>query len=365
MDAKRRGRPVIHQRLPLHKSPPITEFSFQNMQNRPPVAPARQGSDRLSRSSKSSGSSSQQSGSKLSSRHSSSTDSSSGSATNSNGRALLQDRISSLLSHDLALPLFHALHGRDPGKQVYLGRESRSIPDTSGDRILEEAIRAWALLPQTLKREPTLARHVSELIQGSLSEQLHIQSDHEVEVNQLCNSQQKAHRRRRIDILLSSKESPSTPLALIEIGHNKMEWWKKLDQAGKNLDMMNDDTDSMDQMQEFQDAMLCAVLTVEGDGDTQGFQSQFAVFLCWPKTVKSRRYCRMALLWHARTFDLMLASKDFGRFLRVVSSFAAWRKAGPNADYKYLSSNVCRVGNTVSGLPKCGLTLWHLFSSRC
>jgi hypothetical protein len=40
-------------------------------------------------------------------------------------------------------------------------------------------------------------------------------------------------------------------------------------------------------------------------------------------------------------------------------------KGRPNADYKYLSSNVCRVGNTVSGLPKCGLTLWHLFSSRC
>ena len=346
MDAKRRGRPVIHQRLPLHKSPPITEFSFQNMQNRPPVAPARQGSDRLSRSSKSSGSSSQQSGSKLSSRHSSSTDSSSGSATNSNGRALLQDRISSLLSHDLALPLFHALHGRDPGKQVYLGRESRSIPDTSGDRILEEAIRAWALLPQTLKREPTLARSVSELIQG-LSKQLHIQSDNEVEVDQLRNSPQEAHQRRLIDILLSSNECPSTPLALIEIGHNNMEWWKKLYQAGKNLDMMNDD-DSMDQKLKFQNSMLCAVLTVEGEGDTQGFQSQFGVFLCWPKTVKSRRYGRMALLWHARTFDLMSASKDFGRFLRVVSSFAAWLKAGAHADYKYLNSDVCRVRNTVS-----------------
>ena len=95
--------------------------------------------------------------------------------------------------------------------------------------------------------------------------------------------------------------------------------------------------------------MLCAILTLEGEDNTQELVSQFGVFLCWPNSGK--RF-RIALLWNARNFDLLAASKDFGCFLRVVSSFAVWLKTDSKVDYEYLSSNVCRVGNTVSWLPR-------------
>ena len=124
----------------------------------------------------------------------------------------------------------------------------------------------------------------------------------------------------------------------------------KLDQAGNYLDIMKDD--GMKKELKFQQAMLFAILTLEGEEDTPDskFQSQFGVFLCWPN---SRGRFRMTLLWSARTFDLMTASKDFGRFLRVVASFAVWRNAADaNDHYHYLSSNVCRVDDTVSWFPR-------------
>ena len=58
---------------------------------------------------------------------------------------------------------------------------------------------------------------------------------------------QTVSRRGWINILLSSKESLSTPLALVEIGCKNKDWWKKLDQARKCLDIM--DCDRMDEKQ--------------------------------------------------------------------------------------------------------------------
>ena len=292
-------------------------------------------------------------GSKSSSCNSSS-DTSSGSSTNVNGHALLNSRLRSLLSHDLALPLFHALHGSDPGRESYFARESRSIPDDCGDSIFEKATTEW--VSQTQRTEPQLTHSINKLI-NDVSEQTLIHSENEVEGNALCTSQQDAHLCRWIDILLSSSndKSPSTPLALIQVGRKNEKWWKKLDRAGKYLDIMNDN--SVGEKMKFQNAMICAILTFEGEDNTQEFQSQFGIFLCWPNTGK--RF-RMALLWNARADDLSVVSKDFGRFLRVVSSFAVWLAHGPQVDYEYLSCNVCRVGNMVRWLRSCCTPLWGL-----
>ena len=344
------------------------------MQKRPPVAPAPPGSDRLSRSSKSSGSA-QHSGSSKSSRRNS-TDSPSGSASIPNGKLSLDIRLRSLLSHELGLPLFHALHGRDPWEQKYLTRESRSIPHACGDGILEQAHNEWvehSSQHEKKHHERDLTKRMSQKITSEF-EEYKVQSEFEVGVKNMLNSQQEAHQKGRMDILLSSEEQ--RPLALIEVGRENLEWWAKFDQACKYLDIMN--SDSIIETRQFKEAMLCGILTI---GDNKGTNEvRFGVFLCWPKSIKR---CRMALLWHSHTFDLPSASKDFGRFLRVVASFAVWRKTDPETDYQYLSSNVCRVDNTVSWLPSCCLALaWevvlifvsdyyscfiflHLYCNRC
>ena len=328
------------------------------MQKRPLVAPAPPGSDRLSRSSKESSGSAQRSGSSSKSSRRNSTDSPSGSAATigNNGKALLHSRLRSLLSHELGLPLYHALHGRNPGKQKYLKRESISIPDACGDGIFVEAFQKW--MSSLQEGNKLLERDLTELISGMITTEFkryNLQSESEVEVKNMLNSQHDAHQIGRMDILVSS---PEQPLALIAVGRKNHKWWEKFDQASKYLDIMNDD--SMDQKLKFQDAMLCAVLTIGGNEAT--YESRFGVFLCWPKTVKFGRCCRMALLWHAHTFNLSSASHDFGRFLRVVASFAVWRKTDSDTDYQYLSSNVCRVDTTVSWLPSCCLALaWGPF----
>lgn len=329
----------------------VRVFGSCRSMNLPPPIPQQRGSGESLKTSQSPG----PSGSKtIDSRNSSITNSSSGSSTNNaNGQALLNNRLRSLLSHDLALPLFHALHGSDPGTQKYLAKEISSIPDDCGDSIFEEAVTTWVSRQQ--RTEQQLTHSINELI-NKVSEQTLLQSENNVEVKTICNSQQEAHVQGRIDILLSSSsnnnDSPSTPVALIKVGRKNKEWWKELDRAGKCLDIMEDG--NMDERLKFQDAMLCAILTLEGEGNTQEFISQFGVFLCWPNSGK--RF-RMTLLWKARALDLSAASKDFGRFLRVVSSFAVWIKDDPEVGYVYLSSNVCRVGNTVRWLPRCCSTL--------
>lgn len=146
---------------------------------------------------------------------------------------------------------------------------------------------------------------------------------------------------------------PSTPLALLEVGRNNQEWWKKLDQAWIYLDILSNDMSKEPLI--FNDAVLCSALTIEGEDNGPTFQSQLGVFLCWPLNGKRSQ---IALLWNVRSSGLNEASQAFGRFLRVVCSFANWRKNDDaNADYEYLSSSVCRFGTTVSWSRSCCLIL--------
>ena len=285
-----------------------------------------------------------------------SSNSPSGSATVGNGHDLLNDCLRSLLSHELALPLFHALHGNDPGQQTYLAKECLAFAKEEddhdyGDTIFEKAVKGWVkewedqtTEPKKPRTEGKLTKSINELINGKFKN-CFFQSESQVEIKRTKINSPLEPNSGRIDILLSSlpnDEHPSSPLAVIEVGRNNSQWMQKLDQAGKYLDIMKND--GMNEERKFQNAMLFAILTLEGEEDTQECTSQFGVFLCWPNSGKGYR---MTLLWSARTSDLTVASKDFGRFLRGVASFAVWRNADSNDDYQYLSSNVCRVGKTV------------------
>ena len=300
---------------------------------------------------------------------------SAGSATIGNGHALLNNCLRSLLSHKLALPLFHALHGNDPGQQTYLAKKSLAFAKEEnghdfGDTIFKEAVKGWVkqwkdqtMEPKKKRTERQLTESLNELIDGAF-QKTYFHSHCEVEVKRTKIYSPLEPNSGRIDILLSSlpnknDESPSTPLAVIEVGRKNNEWMKKLDQAGKCLDIMRDK--GMKKELKFQNAMLFAILTLESEENTQKskFQSQFGVFLCWPN---SGNGFRMTLLWSAHASNLTTASDDFGRFLRVVASFAVWRNDDSIDGYHYLSSNVCCVDTTVSWLPRiCCWTPWGLF----
>ena len=292
------------------------------------------------------------SGSKSTSSKSASDKSPSNSATHDNGIATVNRRLRSLLSHPLALPLFYAFNAiEDPNnKPLYRATKDAEIKDASGlDTIFEEAVLHWHGDGSGKKVERDLSRSIRELIRAHAvctgAEKKISCSEHEPYVRNASPSGREPAK-GWIDILLSDiielEAGTGTPLTLVELGRINEDWWKKLDQAGKYLDIM---THENNLELKFNECILCAVLTFEGDPTSQDFQSRFGVFLCWPK---SKKPWQMALLWRASGVNLTQASKNFGMFLRVVYSFAAWRKENLDVDYHYLSSSVCRIKSKVS-----------------
>jgi hypothetical protein len=159
-----------------------------------------------------------------------------------------------------------------------------------------------------------------------------------------------AKRYGRSDILLTPAEmkdskTPSTPFAIIEVGCNDSDWWKKLDQSIKYVSNMG--SHQRDTRLRFEKPLLLVVLTIDREGGDDGangkLEVRLGVFLCAPRSTNIDDY-RMPLLWHSRTNDVTDASKHFGRLLRATSDFSRWRdEVQSNVTWTYLGPNCCKV----------------------
>jgi hypothetical protein len=148
-----------------------------------------------------------------------------------------------------------------------------------------------------------------------------------------------------IDILFTPEnkhsETASTPLAIIEVGRNGSEWWKKLDQSMKYLANMG--SHQRAERLGFKEPLLVVVLTIEGEDEGADAKVRQGVFLCAPKSTQIDDY-RMCLLWHSRTNNLVEASNHFGRVIRATSDFSLWREDNKSNDaWTYLGPNCCKV----------------------
>jgi hypothetical protein len=285
----------------------------------------------------------------------SNTDSPSASGTNGHGKSQVDQRLRSVLSHPLALPLLHTLHGKDPGKLDYLSRTSKFHKDdgtesTSFDCIFENTVNDWRKV--TKRDEPGLTKAFPKTIEAEHRD-MNFHCDGEATLGRPAKELKSAGSVKpygRIDILLTpeekASETESTPFAIIEVGRHDGEWWKKLDQNIKYLAMMG--SNQKDKRLRFGKPLLLAVLTIEGEGDGGApadgeLQVRLGVFFCSPKGTSKDDY-RMSLLWQSHTNDLTKASKDFGRLLRATSNFSRWREEEQvNVCWKYLGPNCCKV----------------------
>lgn len=287
------------------------------------------------------------SGSRKSSRTSAS-DSPSGSATNDHGRYVLDARLRSVLSHRLGLPLLFALHGNDPSKLSHLARTSQFSAEQRRelfDGILKDAVTEWK--KGLNQKEPQLTKILSEIISKESSASFN--ALHELKVEQAKKPD------GRIDIVLTTAgkddERESTPLTVIEVGLNGIDWWKKLDQGVKYVERMRIQTQPTKPVR-FQKPLLLAVVTIDDEPDRESgeFVVRLGVFLCSRKNeLEETDEFRMSLLWHSQTTSLKDGSAMFGRLLRVTADFRLWRDENPDDSYEYFSSNCCRVGQHVSG----------------
>lgn len=289
-------------------------------------------------------------------RRNSDTPSSSSSATNDHGRDELDDRLRSVLSHPLGLPLIEALHAITPTDQSFLKRTCPSVlpNDNNLNAILANVVNDW--IKNNDHDELGLTKELSKKIEEEFCDTskkvgeefkettISLHSAAEVKVN--VDNGQGIIGHGFIDILLSSGIDASTakPLALIEVGRQNSDWWKKLDQNVTYLKAMlgTEQTEECVKL-DLDKPVLLAVLTIDKE-DTEQFRVKFGVFLCTPK---GNNDFRMTLIWHTLAPDLQEASIVFGRFLRVTYCFAGWRETNDD-EYSYLSSNCCRVGDSVS-----------------
>jgi hypothetical protein len=117
--------------------------------------------------------------------------------------------------------------------------------------------------------------------------------------------------------------TPSTPLAVIEVGRNGSQWWKKLDQNLKYLANMG--SHQCDKRLEFRAPPLwwCSPLKAKTVVLMWSSEVRLEVFLL-PQSSPHRRLSNVSL-WHSRTNDLTKASR-FRKTSTGYVRFPRWRE---------------------------------------
>jgi hypothetical protein len=259
---------------------------------------------------------------------------------------VLDARLRSVLSHRLGLPLLFALHGNDPSKLAHLARTSQFAAEQCRelfDGVLKEAVTEWK--KGLNQKEPQLTKILSHKIS---KESASFNALHELKVEEENKPD------GRIDIVLTTAgkddEREPTPLTVIEVGLNGIDWWKKLDQGVKYVERMRIQTQPTKPVR-FQNPLLLAIVTIDDEPERESgeFVVRIGVFLCSRKNkLEETDEFRMSFLWHSQTTSLKDGSTMFGRLLRVTADFRLWRDETPDDSYEYFSSNCCRVGRHVS-----------------
>ena len=201
---------------------------------------------------------------------------------------------------------------RSPSSLRYLARESKfhkenAKPSTNFDGIFSDAVKKWVEMEKNAgneRTEPQLTKLLSVKIEEeSGNTGFHSDAEVCVDYEYVDASGAAVRAKSRIDILLTpqvkvSKES-STPVAVIEVGRNDLDWWKKLDQNIKYLDKFG--IRQKDTRLRFDKPLLCAVLTIEGEATEADLKVKLGVFLCSPKEPTSAlNDFRLTLLWHCQ-----------------------------------------------------------------
>ena len=235
------------------------------------------------------------------------------------------NQLRSILFHPLGLPLACALHGKDPAELDYLAQTSNYFPNNKQafDNVLKDVLTAWKTTAET-----DLTTDLADSIDGN--KKIPLRAERETKAGD-----------GRVDILLR-KSKYSRPLMLMEVGLISNDWWLKVDQCIKYLNMI----------QQAKPPLLFGIMTVV-KGLNQDVEVKLGVFLClWnDKTEKEKSDVRISLLWHSKVCNREEASKAFGSFLRGVCDFSSWINkvdSKPNdSHYEYFGSNCCKVGDMV------------------
>ena len=256
------------------------------------------------------------------SRKSSNSDSPSQSANNIGGRIELDQHIKSVLSHPLGLALLLAFHDnvaiQDNDLPSWFNHFHDCKNNTTYDKVLAESVADWRNAKRSQMTEPKLTELMesktkttckSALVQGQVK---------------LLKDQSDDTSSGYMDmVVVGTKEDDNTPSLVIQVGLNKNNWFKKLYQGMKYLELLCLEVNAKNN-RSFKKPQLLAIVTLDKDGKDDQVDFQIGVFLCWRKDFQSNNF-RMSLLWHFKTDSLEHASKLFGRTLVIAQKLVMER----------------------------------------
>ena len=289
----------------------------------------------------------------------SSSDAPNKSTTNDHGRWTLDQKLRSVLSHRLGLPLLYAFHNDNLAQLAYLNPSGKSsTPPPSSPSSPPSPSPAFSFVPSeglagifAAAYSEAVASGSSSRFETALTEQLAKAITNNGEISPTFSAKKEVNLKKeassdsfgRIDIVLHHKEEPE-PYVVFEFGLHSDDWFRKLDQGFKYLNRMCDPKNCLSKEMVFAKPLLLAIVTITKTGPDH-IDFRMGVFLC---SRKQNADYRVTLLFRHRSTTLPDASNAFGRLLQVALLFFKWRNNKPaedsnDDDYEYLSSNCCRV----------------------
>ena len=272
------------------------------------------------------------------------------SASNDNGYRVFDETVRSFLCHPLGLPLVAAFH-----RQVLLPVESLTYPvaafpeaigttDTTGDNVFSQSYNT-----KKGENETDLTTALKGNIQDSFRHKLVVTTENWIgkvgrtDLAFFSNEEKDGNSVEKSD---SNESTPDTPLCVVELGMNSVDWWLNFDQGFQYIEKMREKSEGR---MCFQKPLLLVIITLNDKNKNKDvFDFRMGVFLCTPKNDND---FRMSLIWHKQDVVLDDASKSFGLLLRILPHFHTKRdrlQSNDNPiDFKYFSSNCCKVGDMV------------------
>ena len=212
------------------------------------------------------------------------------------GKWKVNKKLRSVLTHPLALPLLHTLYDKNPttkleylsrGRSIFCDHETGASSSTANtntftlfDDILVDAVKGEWEQGTCAGDEKDFAKALSTAINDKHNDKNFHSVTNKVELHFKSRPAKSESASTPdggyIDILLTpsrrnegqDSDTVSTPLAMMGVGHNHKDWWKKMDQSIKCFEQIGKhQTNSC--LRVFDKPLLLVVLTIEGGDATK------------------------------------------------------------------------------------------------
>jgi hypothetical protein len=152
----------------------------------------------------------------------------------------------------------------------------------------------------------------------------------------------------------NDKDTVKIPLMIFEFGMKHNIWWRKFGHGIRYIHLL------YKQNIKTTKPLLMVIITIEPTSlspsktntsmNNKAVTTKMGLFYCYPRwNGEIFTGFRISIVWNSNSDTLLEGSKQFGKLLEVATIFNSLKgyPRGFRSDYENLSSNCCKIGNTV------------------